>query len=381
MKKIYLDHSATTPVDKEVVEAMKPFFMEKYGNASSLHSLGREAKKVLEKSRDTIGKKVDAKEHKLIFTSSGTESNNLVLKGIAFANKEKGKHIITTQIEHDCVLNSCKWLSKQGFEITYLPVNKEGFIDLNDLESAIRKDTILVSVIHANNEIGTIEPIKEIGEICSEHNVYFHTDACQSFTKVPINLKKQKIDLVTINSHKIYGPKGVGGLFIRNGVKIDPLLHGGGHEFLLRSSTENIAGIVGFSKAVEIAKDKDVEHMSKLRDMLIGDALKIEDSWLNGPRKERLCNNANFCFKHVEGESLILHLDIKGIATSTGSACSSKSLEPSHVLTAIGLKPEEAHGSIRMGVGKENTKNEIQYTIEILKESVEILRDMNPLKK
>ena len=381
MKKIYLDHAATTPVAKEVIEAMQPFFGDKYGNASSLHSLGREAKKVLEKSRETIAKKVDAKEHKLIFTSSGTESNNLALKGIAFANKEKGKHIIISQIEHDCVLNACKWLEKQGFSITHLPVDREGFISLNDLEDAIRKDTILVSIIHANNEIGTIEPIKEIGKICSEHDVYFHTDACQSFTKVPINLKKQNIDLVTINSHKIYGPKGVGGLFIRNGVKIDPLLHGGGHEFGLRSSTENIAGIVGFAKAVEIAKDKDVEYMAKLRDMIIENVLKIGDSCLNGPRKERLCNNTNFSFKNVEGESLILHLDMKGIATSTGSACSSKSLEPSHVLTAIGLKPEEAHGSIRMSVGKENTKNEIEYTLEILKESVKILRSMSPFKK
>ena len=381
MKRIYLDHAATTPVAKEVIEAMQPFLREEYGNASSLHSFGREAKKALENARKTIAKKVNASDHKLIFTSGGTESNNFAIKGIAFANRKKGKHIITSEIEHDCVLNSCRWLEKQGFEVTYLPVDREGFISLDDLEEAIRKDTILVSIMHANNEIGTIEPITEIGKICSEHDVYFHTDACQSFTKVPINLKKQNIDLLTINAHKIYGPKGVGALFVRNGIKIDPLAHGGGHEFGLRSGTENVPGIVGFAKATEITKEKDVEHMTKLRDMLIKNALEIEDSWLNGPRKQRLCNNANFSFKYIEGESLILYLDVKGIATSTGSACSSKSLEPSHVLTAIGLKPEEAHGSIRMTVGKENTEDEMKYTIKVLKESVESLRKISPFAR
>lgn len=381
MKKVYLDHAATTPVAKEVLEAMQPFFCERFGNASSLHSLGREAKDALEKAREAIAKKVNAKEHKLIFTSGGTESNNAALKGVAFANRQKGNHIVVSRIEHDCVLNACKWLEKQGFKVTYLPVDREGFIDLNDLENAITKETILVSIIHGNNEIGTIQDMEEIGKICSGEGVYLHTDACQSFTKVPINLKKQNTDLLTINSHKIYGPKGIGALIIRNGVKVDPLLHGGGHEFGFRSGTENIAGVVGFAKATEIIKEKDIEHMTRLRGMLIKGVFEIEDSWLNGPRERRLCNNTNFSFRFIEGESLILHLDSNGIASSTGSACSSKSLEPSHVLTAIGLKPEEAHGSIRLSLGIGNTEDEIKYTIKILKESVEALRKISPFKK
>ena len=378
MKIIYLDNAATTPVAPEVMEAMKPFFSERFGNASSLHFLGKQAKEALEKSREKIMKKVNAKEHKLVFTSGGTESNNFALKGTAFANKDKGKHIITTKIEHDCVLNACKWLEKQGFEVTYLSVDREGFVDLNELEESIRKDTILVSIIHGNNEIGTIQDLKEIGKICQEHEVYFHTDACQSFTKVPIDLKKEHIDLLTINSHKIYGPKGVGGLFIRNGIKIDPLSHGGGHEFGLRSGTENVSGIVGFAKATEVIKDKDIKHMTKLRNMLIKGVLEIEDAWLNGPREKRLCNNTNFSFRYIEGEALMLYLDVKGIAASTGSACSSKSLEPSHVLTAIGLKPEDAHGSLRLTLGKDSTEDEIKYTIEVLKQSVDSLRKISP---
>ena len=381
MKRIYLDHAATTPIAKEVMKAMQPFFDKSFGNASSVHTLGREAREAIDDSREIIAKKLNAKNHTVIFTSGGTESNNFALKGIAFANRKKGKHIITSKIEHECVLNSCRWLEKQGFEVTYLPVDKEGFVNLNELEKAIRKDTILVSIIHANNEIGTIEPIEEIGKICSEHGIYFHTDACQSFTKVPINLKKQNIDLLTINAHKIYGPKGIGALVIRDGVKIDPLLHGGGHEFGFRSGTENVPGIIGFAKAVEIAKEKDVEHMRKLRDILIKGALEIENSRLNGPRERRLCNNANFSFKYIEGESLVLYLDMKGIEASTGSACSSRSLEPSHVLLAIGLTPEDAHGSIRLSVGRENTKDEMKYTLEVLKESVEILRKISPFGK
>ena len=380
MKKIYLDHAATTPVDKKVLESMKPFFSDHFGNASSLHFFGREAKEYLEKSRRLILKKLNSKNYDLVFTSGGTESNNFALKGVAFANKDKGKHIITTKIEHDCVLNACKWLEKQGFEVTYLGVDKEGCVKLDELENSIRNDTILVSVIHANNEIGTIQDIEKIGNICSKKKVYFHTDACQSFTKVPINLKKQNIDLLTINSHKIYGPKGVGALLIRDGIKIDPLLHGGGHESGFRSGTENVSGIVGFAKAVSIAKDKDVKHMNILRDFLIEKGLEIEGSFLNGP-KERLCNNVNFCFKGIEGEALILYLDSKGIASSTGSACSSTSLEPSHVLTAIGLKPEEAHGSIRLSVGKENTKEEMERVIGVLKEGVSILRKISPFGK
>ncbi|MEM7816591.1 MAG: cysteine desulfurase family protein [Candidatus Aenigmatarchaeota archaeon] len=381
MKRIYLDHAATTPIAKEVLEAMKPFFNKKFGNASSLHSFGREAKEAIENARDIIKKKANAKDHELIFTSGGTEANNFAIKGIAFANRKKGKHIITTKIEHDCVLNACKWLEQQGFEVTYLNVDKEGFINLNELEDKIRKDTILVSVIHGNNEIGTIQDLESIGRICKEHDVYFHTDACQSFTKTKIPM--EYVDLITINAHKIYGPKGIGGLFIRKDVKIDPLLHGGGHEFGLRSGTENVASIVGFGKAVEIARKEHVDKMQALNKMLIKGALEIEGTRLNGPLpgEKRLCNNTNISFKWVEGESIVLRLDSFGIAASTGSACSSHSLEPSHVLLAIGLTPEDAHGSVRFSVGKENTKDEIKYTIECLKKIVEDLRKASPFYK
>ncbi|MEM5868886.1 MAG: cysteine desulfurase family protein [Candidatus Aenigmatarchaeota archaeon] len=381
MKRIYLDHAATTPIAKEVLEAMKPFFNKKFGNASSLHSFGREAREAIEHARDIIKKKANAKDHELIFTSGGTEANNFAIKGIAFANRKKGKHIITTKIEHDCVLNACKWLEKQGFEVTYLNVDKEGFINLNELEDKIRKDTILVSVIHGNNEIGTIQDLESIGRICKEHDVYFHTDACQSFTKTKIPM--EYVDLITINAHKIYGPKGIGGLFIRKDVKIDPLLHGGGHEFGLRSGTENVASIVGFGKAVEIARKEHIDKMQALNKMLIRGALEIEETRLNGPLpgEKRLCNNANISFKWIEGEAIILRLDSFGIAASTGSACSSRSLEPSHVLLAIGLTPEDAHGSVRFSVGKENTKEEIKYTIECLKKIVEDLRSVSPFYK
>ncbi|MFH7873630.1 MAG: cysteine desulfurase family protein [Candidatus Aenigmatarchaeota archaeon] len=381
MKRIYLDHAATTPIAKEVLEAMKPFFNKKFGNASSLHSFGREAREAIEHARDIIKKKANAKDHELIFTSGGTEANNFAIKGIAFANRKKGKHIITTKIEHDCVLNACKWLEKQGFEVTYLNVDKEGFINLNELEDKIRKDTILVSVIHGNNEIGTIQDLESIGRICREHEVYFHTDACQSFTKTKIPM--EYVDLITINAHKIYGPKGIGGLFIRKDVKIDPLLHGGGHEFGLRSGTENVASIVGFGKAVEIARKEHVDKMQALNKMLIKGALEIEETRLNGPLpgEKRLCNNANISFKWIEGEAIVLRLDSFGIAASTGSACSSRSLEPSHVLLAIGLTPEDAHGSVRFSVGKENTKEEIKYTIECLKKIVEDLRKASPFYK
>jgi cysteine desulfurase len=381
MKRIYFDNAATTRVDPEVLKAMLPYMDEKFGNMASLHSFGREAEAAAEDARRSISKKVNGKEHRLIFTSGGTESNNFALKGAAFAGKGKGKHIITTRIEHDCILNSAKWLSKNGFEVTYLPVDREGFVDPSALASAIRKDTIIASVIHANNEIGTIEPIRELGKVAHEKGVLFHTDACQSFTKVPIDLRKDNVDLMTINAHKIYGPKGVGGLFVREGVRLDPLLAGGGQEFGLRSGTVNVAGIAGFAKAVDIMKDGHIRHMEKLRDMMIKNVLGIEESWLNGPAGgKRLCNNAHFSFRHIEGESLVIHLDLKGIAASTGSACSSKSLEPSHVLMAIGLKPEEAHGSVRFSVGKDSTADDVSYTVESLSEAVCTLRKISPFK-
>jgi len=382
MKRIYLDHAATTPVDPDVRKAMEPFLCESFGNASSLHSFGREVKQALEESRETIAKKLNASSEEIIFTSGGTESNNLALKGVAFANRNRGKHIITSRIEHDCVLNSCKWLEKEGFEVTYLNVDAEGFVSLDELENSIRDDTVLVSIIHGNNEIGTIQNLDRIEKICSGKDVYFHTDACQSFTKVPIDVEKQNLNLATINSHKIYGPKGVGALFIRKGTRIIPWQHGGGHEFSKRSGTENISAIVGFAKATEVTGEKEIQHMTRLRDRLIAEIPReFPDSWLNGPKENRLCNNANFSFRYIEGESIVLRMDQKGIAVSTGSACSSHSLEPSHVLTAMGLKPEEAHGSVRITVGKENTMEEIEFAIESLREVTDGLRKMSPFVK
>lgn len=381
MKKIYLDYSATTPVDKEVLEEMMPFFSKQYGNAASLHEMGNIAKETIENARENISTKANGKDHKLIFTSGGTESNNFALKGLAFANKEK-KHIITTKIEHDCVLNTSRFLERNGYKVSYLPVDKEGFINLEELEKEITKDTLLVSIIHGNNEIGTIQNLKEISKIVHEKKSLLHTDACQSFTKVPIDLKKEEIDLMTINAHKIYGPKGVGGLFVKEGIKLEPLLHGGGHEFKLRSGTSNVPGIVGFGKSVNIIKEKDILHMEKLRDHLIKGLSDIEDSWINGPLgKNRLCNNVNVTFRYAEGESILLLLDYKGIEVSTGSACSSNTLEPSHVLRALGLVQEDTHGSIRISIGKETTKEDIDYTIDSIKEVVEQLRKMSPLKK
>jgi cysteine desulfurase len=384
MKRVYMDYAATTPVDPRVFEIMKPYFSKKFGNSMSLYYLGREAKDALEASREKVAGLMNADVNDVIFTGSATESDNMALKEIAFANKEKGKHIIVSAIEHHAVLDTAKWLQKQGFELTLLPVDKYGFVDLEKLESSIRKDTILVSIMHANNEIGTIEPVEEVGKICKEKEVYFHTDATQSFGKIPIDVKKMNIDLLTCNAHKMYGPKGVGALFIRNGIKIEPLLHGGGHEFGLRSSTVNTVGIVGFAAATDIAKKEmatDAKRMTKLRDILIEKVLKIENSHLNGHPKIRLPNNTNFWFAYIEGESLILHLDMKGVAASTGSACSSESLEPSHVLVAIGLKHEEAHGSLRLTIGKYTTKEEVDYVAEVLPGIVESLRKISPFKR
>ncbi|MEM5790483.1 MAG: cysteine desulfurase NifS [Candidatus Aenigmatarchaeota archaeon] len=381
--KVYMDYAATTPVDPRVLKAMLPYFSKKFGNTMSLYSIGREAKKALEDSREKIASLINANPSEIIFTGSATESNNLAIKGVAFANKERGKHIIISSIEHHCVLNSVEWLKKQGFEVSYLKVDKFGLIDLNELESLIRKDTILVSVMHANNEIGTIEPIKEIGKICSEHGIYFHTDAAQSFGKILIDVEKFNVDLLTASSHKIYGPKGVGCLFIREGVKIEPLLHGGGHEFGLRSSTVNVAGIVGFAEAVEIARKemkKESNRLNKLRKKLEKGVLKIEKSHLNGHPEKRLPNISNFWFDFIEGEALIMYLDQKGISASTGSACSSESLEPSHVLLAIGLKPHQAHGSLRLSIGRFTKEKEIDYVLKVLPKVVEKLRKISPFK-
>ena len=378
-----MDYAATTPVDPRVLKVMLPYFSKKFGNSMSLYSLGREAKKALEDSREKIANLINANSNEIIFTGSATESNNLAIKGVAFANREKGKHIIVSSIEHHCILNSVEWLKKQGFEVTYLKVDKFGMVDLNELENSIRKDTILVSVMHANNEIGTIEPIKEIGEICKEHGVYFHTDAAQSFGKILVDVEKFNVDLLTASSHKIYGPKGVGCLFVREGVKIEPLLHGGGHEFGLRSSTVNVAGIVGFAEAAEIAKKemkRESKRLEKLRRKLEKGILKIENSHLNGHPEKRLPNISNFWFDFIEGEALVMYLDQKGIAASTGSACSSESLEPSHVLLAIGLKPHQAQGSLRLSIGRFTKDKEVNYVLKVLPEVVEKLRKISPFK-
>ncbi|MEM7817105.1 MAG: cysteine desulfurase family protein, partial [Candidatus Aenigmatarchaeota archaeon] len=350
MKHIYLDHAATTPLANEIFEAMKPYFSEKFGNASSLHVYGQEARNAVEKARDDIAKFINAKPAEIVFTSGGTESNNLAIKGVAFANKQKGKHIITSKIEHPAVLEPCRWLEKQGWKVTYLPVNSDGIINPADVEKAMTKETVLVSIMHANNEIGTIQPIEEIGKICKKYDVYFHTDAVQSFGKLDINIKRMNLDILSASAHKIYGPKGVGILYVNRDVKIEPTQHGGGHEQGLRSGTENVPGIVGFAKAVELMQKlgkKEQERQKKLRDKIIKEILKIQGSRLNGSQEKRLANNVNVSFHGIEGEALLLRLSEKGFAVSTGSACSSKSLEPSHVLTALGLKPEEAHGSLR----------------------------------
>ncbi len=380
-KNIYLDYSATTPVDKRVVKAMLPYFTKKFGNTMSLHSFGEEAKIILEKSRKTIADIIKAKSNEIIFTGSATESNNFALKGIAFANKDKGKHIIISSIEHPCIIETAGWLEKQGFKITKLKVDKYGLVSPLDVKKLIKKDTILVSVIHASNEIGTIQPIEKIGKICKDKKVYFHTDAVQSFGKIPIDVNKMNIDLLTISSHKIYVPKGSACLFIKQGIKIEPLLHGGGQEKNLRGSTINIPAIAGFAKAAEICEEemeKENKRLTKLRDKLIKQVLKIKNVYLNGHPEKRLSNNTNFSFSFIEGESLIIQLDSNGIAVSTGSACASSKLEASHVLLAIGLKPEQAHGSLRISLGRYTKEKDIDYLIKILPKIVKNLRKISP---
>jgi len=379
-QKVYLDNGATTIVDKEVVKAIEPYFTKTYANASSLHQFGQEAKKALENSRKTIAKAINAQPEEIIFTSGGTESDNLAIKGIAKANKDKGNHIITTKIEHHAVKNTCKFLEEDGFKVTYLDVDKEGFIDIEQLKKEITDKTILVSIIHANNEIGTIQDIEPIGKLCKEKNICFHIDSVQSFTKTDIDVKKQNIDLASFSAHKIHGPKGIGALFIKKATNIHSLMHGGSQELKLRPGTENIPSIVGFAKAVAISNQEDCKNMEKLRDYFIQRVEKeIPEIKLNGPRKNRLCNNASMTFKYIEGEALLMKLDDKGIAVSTGSACSSKDLRPSHVLTAIGLPPAISHGTIRFTLSRYTTKQELDYTLKNLKQAVQELRSISPL--
>jgi cysteine desulfurase len=377
MRTFYFDNGSTTMIDPIVSKKLEEYNSLFYGNASSIHHIGRDAKKLLDESRKVIADSINAKPNEIIFTSGGTESNNLAIKGIAFA-KGRGKHIITTKIEHDCVLNACKWLENEGYSVTYLDVDSEGFVKVNDLEKAITKDTIIVSIIHANNEIGTIQNLEEIYSICKKYNVIFHTDACQSYTKT--KLSSEYADMITLNSHKIHGPKGVGVLYIKSGINIIPIMHGGGHELNKRSGTENVPGIAGFAKAVELANDQHINNMIKLRDKLISEISKIPDSRFNGTTgKNRLCNNVNFSFKGVEGESIIGYLDVEGICASSGSACSSNTLEASHVLLAIGLTHEDAHGSLRLSISRFTTDDEVDYVLEVLPKVIEKLRNISPL--
>lgn len=382
MKRIYMDHAATTPVDPKVTEAMSPYFTEKFGNPSSLYSEALDSKMALNKAREIVASIINARPEEIVFTSGGTESNNLALKGASFA-KKRG-HIITSAIEHHSILDPAKWLEKQGFEVTYLPVESDGILASENVEEAIRKDTILISIMHANNEIGTMQPIEKIGDIAREHKILLHTDAIQTVGKIPVDVRKLNVDMLSISSHKLYGPKGVGALYVKRGTKIMPLLHGGGHERKMRSGTENVPGIVGFAKACEISMagmDSESKRLAKLRDRLIKGVLKIENSWLNGHSKKRLPGNANFGFKFIEGESIILELDFNGIMANTGSACSSSSLKPSHVLTAIGLVPEYTHGSLRFSLGRENTEEDVDYVIKTLPKVIGRLRKMSPFKE
>jgi cysteine desulfurase len=382
-RQVYMDHSSTTAVDPAVTEAMLPYFSEKFGNPSSLYTIGRQARKAIEEARQRVADLIGAKKEEIIFTGSGTESNNLAIKGLAFKNRKKGDHIITSSIEHHAVLHACKYLETQGFKVTYLPVSREGLVNPADVEKAITAKTILLTIMHANNEIGTLQPVEEIGKIAKEKNIPFHTDAVQTAGKIPVNVEAFGVSLLSMSAHKMYGPKGVGALYIRKGTFIEPQLHGGGHERNLRSSTENVPGIVGFGKACELAKQRlpDEMKIADMRDRLIKGILEIKDSYLNGHPTKRLPGNANFRFSYIEGESMILNLDMKGVSASTGSACSSTSLEPSHVLLAIGLKPEEAHGSLRLTLGRGNTQEDVDYVVSVLPEIVNKLRMISPLAR
>ena len=382
-KDIYLDNGASTKVDEKVLKEMLPYFTKHYGNASSAHSFGYEAHQALDKARKFIAKSSNADVEEIVFTSGGTESNNAIIKGIAFANKDKGNHIITSKVEHKCIVKACEWLETQGFKITYLDVDEEGFVNPEDLEKAITDKTILFSVIHANNEVGTIQDLEALGKVCKKHKVYFHSDACQSYTKVEIDVNKQNLDLLTINSHKINGPKGVGAMYVKQGTKITPLLHGGEHEFKKRAGTENIPGIIGFASALKHGPTKkEIEKMSELRDKLIEGIIKIEATKLNGPKGEkRLCNNVNISFAGIEGEAIGGYLDQKFICSSTGSACSEALLEPSHVLMAIGLSHEAANGSLRLTLSKYTTEEDINKTLETIPKVVKKLRKISPFGK
>jgi len=381
--RIYLDNAATTPVDKRVLEAMLPYYSDVFGNPSSLYSYGQEAKKAIEEAREKVAKALGADSDEIYFTSGGSESDNWALKGVAYALKDKGNHIITTEIEHHAVLNTCRYLEKEGFKVTYLPVDEYGLVKPEDLKKAITDKTILVSIMFANNEIGTIEPIEELVKIAHEKNVYFHTDAVQAVGNIPIDVKKLDVDLLSLSAHKIYGPKGVGALYIKNGVKIHSLIQGGTQEKNRRAGTENVPGIVGLGEAIELITKNLDSHINKLtflRDKLINGILeKIPYTRLNGHPTKRLPGNVNVSFEFIDGESLILNLDMAGICASSGSACTSGSLEPSHVLLAIGLPRELARGSLRLTIGKENTEEDIDKVLEVLPQIIKRLRSISQI--
>ncbi|HDP16274.1 MAG TPA: cysteine desulfurase NifS [Candidatus Omnitrophica bacterium] len=384
MKQVYLDHNATTPVRKEVLDAMQPFFSHEYGNASSVHSKGRAARKAVEEARELVGNAVGTESADIVFTSGGTESDNFAIKGVAMANVDKGRHVITSEIEHPAVMDCCRFIEEElGFEVTRIPVDKYGMVDPDRLKDSVRKDTVLISIMFANNEVGTIQPIKEIAEIAGKNGVYFHTDAVQALGKEKIDVEDLGIDLCSFSAHKLNGPKGIGGLYVRKGVKLVPFHSGGVHEGKRRAGTLNVPGIVGFGKAIEIAC-KDMQgsdkHMRKLTERLLAGLNKeLKEIYLNGHPDRRLSNTLNISFRHVEGESLILNFDLKGICASTGSACMSGSLERSHVLAAMGVQPDLSQGSIRFSFGYGNTEEDVDYCLTEIPPIVKRLREMSPL--
>ncbi|MGG7097607.1 cysteine desulfurase NifS [Clostridium sardiniense] len=383
MRSVYMDYAATTYVKPEVLEEMLPYFTNKFGNPSSFYGISRETKMAVDKARGQVAKALNADMSEIYFTGGGSEADNWAIKGVCAAYKNKGNHIITTKVEHHAVLHTCQYLEKQGFEVTYLDVDEEGFIRIEDLKNAITDKTILVSIMFANNEIGTIEPVKEIGKICRDKKILFHTDAVQAIGNVEIDVKDMNIDLLSLAGHKIYGPKGIGALYIRKGVRIHNLIHGGGQERNRRAGTENIAGIVGFGRAIELATNNLEEHaknMTALRDKLIEGLLRVPYTRLNGPRGDkRLPGNVNVSFEFIEGESILLSLDFEGVCASSGSACTSGSLDPSHVLLAIGLPHEKAHGSLRLTLGDGSTEEDVDYVLEVVPPIIERLRKMSPL--
>jgi len=383
MRRVYFDHSATTPLDPAVLEEMLPYLKEFFGNPSSFHWYGRPARKAVEAARDRVAVAIGADPKEITFTSGGTESVNMAISGVALANQDKGNHIITCTVEHHCSLNTCKALAKKGFEVTFIPVDQYGMVDVDDVAAAITDKTILINIMHANNEVGTIQPIAEIRRLAGERGIIFHTDACASFGRIPVNVDELGVNLLSLSAHKTYGPKGSGALYIRKGTRWRPMFHGGAQERLRRSGTENVPGIVGFGKAAEMAAanlEKDAVYLSGLRDKLILEVMnKFDHVKLTGHPEKRLPNHASFCFQFIEGESMLLHLDMQGVAASSGSACTSGSLEPSHVLTSMGIPHEVAHGSLLLTLGKSNNEEDVDYSLEVLPPIIKKLREMSPL--